>query len=129
MKWFSQKKLQKRKKPIFPKAPQSTLYDQNLMISKDYMENEQRFRMVFQNCTDVIYRILQITKEQQGFIIYVDGLVDTRLLDLAIIKPLLYDSQAVMGKTIKSSVSCKKTISQTPVLKVKRTSTKLSSTS
>ena len=98
MKWFSQKKLQKRKKAFFQKAPQSSLFDQNLMISKDYKENEQRFRMVFQNCTDVIYRFLQITKEQQGFVIYVDGLVDTRLLDLAIIKPLLYDSQAGHGE-------------------------------
>lgn len=92
------KKLKKHKKPIFPKAPQSTLFDQNLMISKDYKENEQGFRMVFQNCSDVIYRILQITKEQQGIVIYVDGLIDARLLDMAILKPLLYDSQVGHGE-------------------------------
>lgn len=86
-------------KPLKPKiqrnieALESTpieMRNQSSYINADLSKNEQAFRGVFTDCSDVVYRSLVFKQDNKALLIYVDGLLDTKHLDEVVLKPLLY---------------------------------------
>ncbi|MEW9670906.1 spore germination protein [Ammoniphilus sp. 3BR4] len=61
-----------------------------LEISTDLKENESILRMRFQNCSDVVFRPIQIEGQTQVLFIYIDGLIDSKVLDESVLKPFIY---------------------------------------
>ncbi|MCM3728194.1 spore germination protein [Neobacillus cucumis] len=59
-------------------------------VSHDLAENEKIFKDIFQNCSDIVFRPISIHGHTQLLLIYVDGLIDTKVLDEAVLKPLMF---------------------------------------
>lgn len=59
------------------------------LSSVDLETNKRVLQGVFQNCSDVVFRSLVADEKVISVVVYVDGLVDTKLLDEFVIKPLL----------------------------------------
>lgn len=62
----------------------------NELLDTDVSINERVLRGVFQNCSDVIFRSIMAGKIKMLFV-YVDGLIDTKMLDQVVLKPLLFE--------------------------------------
>lgn len=63
--------------------------EQNIELTTNIVFNEQTLKGLFQNCSDVEYRSLQVNGEKKWLLIYIDGLVDMKHLDLLVLKPLI----------------------------------------
>lgn len=63
----------------------------DLDLSSDLATNEEILRGIFQNCSDIIFRPIQIQGISQMLLIYADGLIDSKVLDQAFLKPLMYN--------------------------------------
>ena len=63
----------------------------NLEFSSDILHNEQMLRDIFKNCYDVVFRFIQIKDQNKLLLIFVDGLIDSKTLDLIILKPLTFE--------------------------------------
>jgi spore germination protein len=63
----------------------------NQNLSKTIIENEQIFKNMFQNCSDVMFREVTIQGQTKLLLIYVDGMVNTDLITANVLKPLMYD--------------------------------------
>lgn len=59
-------------------------------ISPDIFSNEQVLRDSFQNCSDFVVRPITISGKAKILFVYVDGLVDTKTLNLVVLKPLTF---------------------------------------
>lgn len=61
------------------------------MLGTDLAKNEQFFRETFNNCSDIVYRILVLEEQSNMLLIYVDGLLDVKQLNEILLKPLLFE--------------------------------------
>ncbi|MGM0878959.1 MAG: spore germination protein [Bacillota bacterium] len=59
-------------------------------LSTDIVTNETIFRDIFKNCSDIIFRSVQIHGKTKILLMYVDGLIDSQVLDQAVLKPILF---------------------------------------
>lgn len=59
-------------------------------LTDDLDHNERVLRETFEGCSDVVFRPVRIEGSIRMLIVYIDGLVDTNNLDLALLKPILY---------------------------------------
>lgn len=59
--------------------------------SKNLIENEQILKNIFQNCSDIVFRKITIHGQTRLLLIYVDGMVDTDIINSNVLRPLLYD--------------------------------------
>ncbi|GMX60097.1 spore germination protein [Paenibacillus elgii] len=64
---------------------------QNGLLTLDIETNEQIFGDIFQNCSDIVFRPIQINGQKQMLIIYIDGFIDVKLLDQVILKPMIFE--------------------------------------
>ncbi|WAH44640.1 spore germination protein [Alicyclobacillus fastidiosus] len=53
--------------------------------------NERVLRELFQNCSDVVFRPIIVHGEIKMLLVYVDGLVDTKVLDQVVLKPMMFE--------------------------------------
>jgi spore germination protein len=60
-------------------------------ISKNIVENEQIFKNIFQNSSDLVFREIVVSGEIKLLMIYVDGMVDIDLFTSNVLKPLFYN--------------------------------------
>lgn len=60
-------------------------------IGSDLQANEQMFKTLFQNCSDVHFRELSIPGCTTLLMIYVDGMINTEMTMTNVLKPLLYE--------------------------------------
>ncbi|NRF93210.1 spore germination protein [Paenibacillus frigoriresistens] len=60
-------------------------------LSLDVSTNEQLLRGVFKNCSDVVFRSVQMNEETNMLYVYIDGLCDTKILDQVVLKPFLFE--------------------------------------
>lgn len=60
-------------------------------LSEDLQSNERMFRETFAECSDIVFRSIQVEGQVRMMILYIDGLVDTKNLDLTFLKPVLYE--------------------------------------
>ncbi|MCL6631152.1 MAG: spore germination protein [Alicyclobacillus herbarius] len=63
-------------------------------LRRSLSENEDALRKVFTHCSDVVFRSVSMDQARRVLIVYVDGLVDTRLVDDAVLQPLLFEQPA-----------------------------------
>jgi hypothetical protein len=59
-------------------------------LSSDLSLNEQTLKDLFQNCSDFMIRPVQINGEPKILLFYLEGLTDTKTLDLVLLKPLMF---------------------------------------
>lgn len=59
-------------------------------LHTDMAENEQIFRDIFANCSDVVFRFIPAEGPAKLLVIYVEGLVNTNVLDESVLKPLIF---------------------------------------
>ena len=60
-------------------------------IGSDLQANEQMFKTLFQNCSDVHFRELSIPGCTTLLMIYVNGMINTEMTMTNVLKPLLYE--------------------------------------
>ncbi|OMF61941.1 spore germination protein [Paenibacillus sp. FSL R5-0766] len=60
----------------------------NVPLSTQLNVNEQMLRERFDQCSDVVFRPVTLAKGNNVLLLFMDGLVDTNIIDLAILKPL-----------------------------------------
>jgi spore germination protein KA len=65
-----------------PQALNEDLLSTNLSI------NEQQLKRVFDRSSDIVYREFQLGDHQKGMLVFLDGLVNMKLIDDDVIKPL-----------------------------------------
>ncbi|NQX58288.1 spore germination protein [Paenibacillus qinlingensis] len=58
-------------------------------FSTDIEHNEKILKEVFQDCSDLVYRKVEINQKKQWLIVYIDNLIDTNMLEEHVIKPML----------------------------------------
>ncbi|EJW15185.1 GerA spore germination protein [Paenibacillus alvei DSM 29] len=61
----------------------------NQQFTFDLQQNEQMMNELFRNCSDVVYRSVQLHGQMQALLIYVDGMIDSVSLEETILKPLI----------------------------------------
>jgi hypothetical protein len=94
------KPFRKRKKLFELKKTDSLPSNNNEeLLSTEILKNEQLLKENFQGCSDFTLRPILENGEAKILIIYIDGLTDTKLLDEALLKPLMFEgSPKGMGK-------------------------------
>ncbi|GMA61664.1 spore germination protein [Alicyclobacillus fastidiosus] len=60
------------------------------MLSTSLTINEQLLRNVFTECSDIVYRSIDVQSCVNLLVVYIDGLVDAKHLEETILKPLVF---------------------------------------
>lgn len=63
--------------------------NQDIPLSTQLSRNEDMLKEHFEHCSDLVFRTLTLTEDKRVLLIFMDGLVDTHIIDNAILKPLL----------------------------------------
>lgn len=58
-------------------------------ISRDLAENTKQVKNVFQDCSDVVYRELQLTEDIRGLLVYIEGIIKVEDVQQHILRPLI----------------------------------------
>ncbi|MDR6550161.1 spore germination protein [Paenibacillus qinlingensis] len=58
-------------------------------FSSDILQNETILKKAFQDCSDVVFRKVESNHHTQWLIVYIDNLIDMKMLDEHVIKPML----------------------------------------
>lgn len=121
MKKLTARAFPKRNELQRPISPNQNLDEDD--IDKDAQVVEQKLRRELQNSSDVCFRRFTIGEDCTLLIVYIDGIVDTKLLDEAFLMPLslhwLNKPEADMSNTIMDIVA-KKIV---PIASVKNVTT------
>lgn len=85
--------IQKRKKnAAYKKLIESDEKIQNeYELTEDINENETILKNIFKDCSDIVFRTIDIFNDKKGLIIYVNGITDIKFLDTLIFKLLMAD--------------------------------------
>ncbi|WP_339821276.1 spore germination protein [Paenibacillus sp. FSL R7-0216] len=60
-------------------------------FSPDINENDEVFKTIFRDCSDVVYRELMISGQTKLLMIYIDGMIDTEIFESNVLRPLIYE--------------------------------------
>lgn len=60
-------------------------------VNEDIAKNEEVLKKIFNGCSDIVFRPINIFNMKKGLVIYVNGLTDIKFLDSLILKLLLYE--------------------------------------
>ncbi|MCM3729207.1 spore germination protein [Neobacillus cucumis] len=72
---------------------------QTVDLNTELAINEKILKEIFQNCSDIVFRPIQIYGETKLLLIYIDGLSDTKTLDEVVLKPMMFEGLPVgLGK-------------------------------
>lgn len=58
-------------------------------ISRDLAENIKQVKNVFQDCSDVIYREIQLTEDIRGLLVYIEGIAKVEDVQQHMLRPLI----------------------------------------
>ncbi|MBV7507890.1 spore germination protein [Bacillus sp. sid0103] len=58
-------------------------------LSSDLEHNEALLKNIFQNCSDIVYRKIARAGNIQWLVVYLESLVDEKLLDDHVLQPLI----------------------------------------
>lgn len=88
MKWF---RKWMHIKPEFPNMPEDHQTDdeENPSLSSDLERNELIFKRIFQNSSDMVFRKVRLAGENHWLIIYLESLVEEKMIDDHVLKPLI----------------------------------------
>ncbi|MCU6791852.1 spore germination protein [Paenibacillus sp. WQ 127069] len=88
MRWFKRGKFQKNENILKMKST-NLEEDNNNEFSTDIEQNEQILKEAFQDCSDLEYRKVEVNHNTQWLIVYIDNLIDLKMLEEHVIKPML----------------------------------------
>lgn len=61
-------------------------------LSNDLEKNEQMIRALFKHCSDLVVRRFMLREGGTLLIVYLDGMVESKMLEENLLKPLLFDT-------------------------------------
>jgi len=85
----------KRQKDALNGIEKSNILSPNIKneeLSPKVVTNKEIFREIFCNCSDIVFRSIKVHDLTKFLVIYVDGLINTEILDQVVLKPMLFDS-------------------------------------
>ncbi|WP_261381532.1 spore germination protein [Paenibacillus cremeus] len=80
----------------------------SLPLSHQLTDNLELLKQVYANCSDVVFRSFSIGHQTAAAVVYIDGLVDTQLLDMHVLGPLMKgppEGESILDEYISSSLS------------------------
>ncbi|MCY9693835.1 spore germination protein [Paenibacillus alginolyticus] len=63
------------------------------MISGNLHQDETRFRAIFDRCDDIVFRSFLIFGNNEGLLVFMDGMADEKRIDTELLQPLMSCSQ------------------------------------
>lgn len=60
-------------------------------ISTNLSANEQNLKDIFKNCSDIVFRTINVNENANMLLVYIDGMCDTKTLEAVLLKPLLFE--------------------------------------
>ncbi|HFK1514225.1 TPA: spore germination protein, partial [Bacillus paranthracis] len=121
MKKLSRNRLRKDIQEL-ESASMQIQHDQECELKQSVCANEEVLRQVFENCSDIVFRPLLINSQTKILFIYIDGLVDIKIVEQVVFKPMMFEglpsgvkSEDSVGEIIQKqliAVSQVKTISK-----------------
>lgn len=88
MRWFKRGKFKKNENLLKMKST-NLEEDNNNEFTTDIEQNEKILKEVFQDCSDLEYRKIEVNHNIQWLIVYIDNLIDIKMLEEHVIKPML----------------------------------------
>jgi hypothetical protein len=67
---------------------------QEEILVSDISVNEQVLKKVFENCSDIVLRPILVHRKTKILLIYIDGLVDTKIIEQVFLKPMMFEYMA-----------------------------------
>ncbi|MDR7002093.1 spore germination protein KA [Neobacillus niacini] len=64
---------------------------QDEVLTPDISVNEQVLKQVFENCSDIVFRPILVRRQTKMLLIYIDGLVDTKIVEQVVLKPMMFE--------------------------------------
>jgi len=86
--WF-RKAAKKRVHPLQQSVEQPLPPVADELLSAELHENLKTFQDLFNECSDVVFRQFSLTDDVHGLLIFIDGIVDGKLISGHALKPLL----------------------------------------
>ena len=65
--------------------------DQECELKQSVSANEEVLRQVFENCSDIVFRPIIIDSQNKILFIYIDGLIDTKVVEQVVLKPMMFE--------------------------------------
>ncbi|MEW9699174.1 spore germination protein [Paenibacillus sp. SI8] len=84
--------MKKKLKPSFQSSSppqQLQAQEQEQLLFASLQQNEEKFRSIYANCSDVIFRSILIAGKTNAMILYIEGLSDSNGLEENVIVPLM----------------------------------------
>lgn len=75
---------------------------QGEVLVPDISVNEQVLKQVLENCSDIVFRPILVNRQTQMLLIYVDGLVDSKILEQVVLKPMMFEGMPDGLKDVRS---------------------------
>lgn len=58
-------------------------------IQKDLSRNIEMAKKIFSDCSDMVYRDVQVAQGQKAFLFYIEGIVDSKEIESEMLKPII----------------------------------------
>lgn len=58
-------------------------------LERELFTNEQQLRQSFSQCSDVVFRKIPLPNMSEILIVFIDGLVDTKMIDESVLNPII----------------------------------------
>lgn len=65
-------------------------------VSRDLTKNTKTVKKVFQDCSDVIYREVQLTDYIKGLLVYIEGIIKVEDVQEHILRPVIQGLAGVL---------------------------------
>lgn len=101
MKKLSRKRLRKDIQEL-ESASMLLHNNQECELKQNVSANEEVLRQVFENCSDIVFRPIIIDSQNKILIIYIDGLVDTKVVEQVVLKPMMFEGLPSGVKSVDS---------------------------
>ncbi|HEP1850721.1 TPA: spore germination protein, partial [Bacillus cereus] len=101
MKKLSRKRLRKDIQEL-ESASMLLQNDQECELKQSVSANEEVLRQVFENCSDIVFRPIIIDSQNKILFIYIDGLIDTKVVEQVVLKPMMFEGLPSGVKSVDS---------------------------
>lgn len=65
--------------------------NQDRELDQSVSANEEVLKQVFENCSDIVFRPIFINSQIKILFIYIDGLVNTGIVEQVVLKPMMFE--------------------------------------
>uniref|UniRef100_UPI00301AD54D spore germination protein n=1 Tax=Bacillus cereus TaxID=1396 RepID=UPI00301AD54D len=101
MKKLSRKRLRKDIQEL-ESASMLLQNDQECELKQSVSANEEVLRQVFENCSDIVFRPIIIDSQNKILFIYIDGLIDIKVVEQVVLKPMMFEGLPSGVKSVDS---------------------------